>query len=434
MALNIPNVDSPGNSFIKGIDTGSNMFAKIMNARYNNSLHPSGDVANALYVEQLRKQYGDKDPRYLEAKRAHEMVLQARQSLIGYRDVLNQTAGIRATSPLGRLIAEGKGQGAIDILKGQGQGGAQTSQGQQGAHATPQVQGGQQGSQAVAPNAPGVPKDARYKEGEQYYNSEGDPVYADDETETKNKTDTNPRTSEERRAYEKAIAKQTTDAAVRNKIPYAENVKITMDSIDPKILTQFSGLKGHFKLAKELWNMSKGNPSPEYLEYQKNVTSADTLKKQLRQFWGESIQPSATEQIGKLTNPSTWLKDPAVAEQQFNQLKKITEQELKSFTAHGTSPIKLDYDEKKGFYTDEEEEPKKSALQQKVEGSGKKSSAPKITKEDREYANVVSGQISDVMPKATGEAIVQTAIAENKSVDEVIEKLVAQAAKMRGGQ
>jgi hypothetical protein len=421
MALNIPNVDAPGSGFLKGIDTGSNMFSKIMNAKYNNSLHPSGDVANALYVEQLRKQFGDNDPRYLEAKRAHEMVLQARQSLIGYRDVLNQTAGIRATSPLGKLIAEGKGNGAIDILKGQGG----TQQGQQAA---PQVQGGQQGSQNVTPNTPGVPKGARYKEGEQYYNEQGDPVYEEEKP-----TDTNPRTPDERKAYEAAIAKQTTDAAVRNKIPYAENVKITMDSIDPKILTQFSGIKGHFKLAKEMWNASKGNPSPEYLEYQKNVTSADTLKKQLRQFWGDSIQPTATEQIGKLTNPSTWLKDPAVAEQQFNQLKKITDQELQSFTSHGTSPIKLDYDEKKGFYTKEGNEPKKSALQQKVEASAKKG-APKVTKEDKEYANVVAGQIMDVMPKATGEAIIQTAIEEKKSVDEVIEALVAQAAKMRGGQ
>src|ERR1700679_2255935 len=30
MALNIPNTDLPGNSFLKGIDTGSTMFSRLM--------------------------------------------------------------------------------------------------------------------------------------------------------------------------------------------------------------------------------------------------------------------------------------------------------------------------------------------------------------------------------------------------------------------
>lgn len=403
MALNIPNTDLPGNSFLKGVDSGSNMFAKIMNARYNNSLHPSGDVANAMYVEQLRKQFGEDDPRYLEAKKAHEMSLAGRQSLIDYRGVLNQTAGIRATSPLGKLIAEGKGQGATDLLAGN--------------------QGGQGGQVTKRP-----PAGARYKEGEQYYNEQGEPVYDEDE---------NPRTPQERKAYEQAIAKGTTDAAIRNKIPYAENVKITMDNINPDHLVQFSGPKGHLRLGIETLKAATGNPSQEYLDYQTAVTGANTLKKQLRQFWGDSIQPAATEEIGKLTNPSHWLKNPAVAKQQFEQLKKITDQELQSFTSHGTSPIKLDYDKKSGqFYTSEgaaPEAPTKSALQQKVEGSGRKGRNT-ISQEDRNYANVISGQLIDVMPEATAQNIIDTAIKRNKTVTEVIEHLVQQASRMRGGQ
>src|SRR5580692_4023981 len=30
MALNIPNTDLPGNSFLKGVDTGSSMFSRLM--------------------------------------------------------------------------------------------------------------------------------------------------------------------------------------------------------------------------------------------------------------------------------------------------------------------------------------------------------------------------------------------------------------------
>ena len=30
MTLNIPNTDLPGNSFLKGVDTGSTMFSRLM--------------------------------------------------------------------------------------------------------------------------------------------------------------------------------------------------------------------------------------------------------------------------------------------------------------------------------------------------------------------------------------------------------------------
>src|SRR5579863_5560823 len=402
MALNIPMPDLPGTGFLKGIDTGSNMFSKIMNARYNNSLHPSGDVANALYVEQLRNQYGDNDPRYLEAKRAHQMSLDARQSLIGYRDVLNQTAGIRATSPLGKLIVEGKGRGAQDILRN---------------HQT------QNGQVSVSSSAP---TNARYKVGEQYYDEGGEPVYKND----------NQLTSDEKKAYEQAIGKGTTDAAIRNKIPYAENVKITMDNINPDALVQYSGPRGTVNLGIETLKAAMGNPSQEFLDYQTAIAGANTLKKQLRQFWGDSIQPAATDQIGKLTNPSHWLKNPIVAKQQFEQLKNITDQELASFTKHGTSPIKLDYDKKTDqFFTAEKpvKAEEKSSLQQKVEATAKKASGSNnISEQDRKIAKATSEQIIDVLPKATPENIIDTMNKSGKSIDEVVQFLMQKASRMRG--
>ncbi len=57
-----------------------------------------------------------------------------------------------------------------------------------------------------------------------------------------------------------------------------------------------------------------------------------------------------------------------------------------------------------------------------------------ISQEDKNYANIVSGQLIDVLPKATPENIINTAKQTGKSVSEVIEHLVAQAARMRGGQ
>jgi hypothetical protein len=396
MALNIPNVGTNLDALLNGLKTGGDLIHQIKTAQYNNSLHPSGDVANALYVEQLKNQYGDKDPRYLQAKAAHDLALAGHQSLIDYRDVLNQTAGVRFTSPLGKLIAEGKGQGAQDILNS----GNQSNTGSK------------------------APPNSRFKLGEQYYDAQGNPVY-----------DTNPRTPDERKAYEQAIAKGTTDAAIRNKIPYAENVKITMENINPDDLVRYSGPKGHVRLGIEMLKAATGSPSQEFLDYQTAVTGANTLKKQLRQFWGDSIQPTATEQIGQLTNPSHWAKNPIVAKQQFEQLKKITDQELTSFTSHGTSPVKLDYDTKTGqFYTSENPKKSASSLQEKVESTAKKKVPNAISQEDKDFANTISAQLIDVMPEATADKIIETAIKRKMPVTEVVKLLVQQAQQLRGAK
>lgn len=394
MALNIPMPESPGSGFLKGLSTGGDLFHKMMLNQYYGQLHPSGDVANALYVEQLRAKYGDNDPRYVEAKRAHDTALAMRQSLMNYRDTLNQTAGIRATSPLGKIIAEGKGQGAMDIL------------------------GGNKG-------APRRPAGAVSKEGEQWYDAQGNPVYDEEE-------DTNPRTPEERQAYEQAIAKQTTDAAVRNKIPYAENVKITMDSINPDALVQYSGPQGHLRLGLEMLKAAKGEPSQDFMDYQSALTGAKTLAKQLRQFWGDSIQPAAIDRIEQLTNPSNWSKNPAIAKQQFMQLKAITDRELENFTRHGTSPVRLNYDKNSGqFYTGDKGQQNKS-LESMVVGSAKK--APPVSQADRNMLNVFAGQVNDVLPKVTAENIIATHNATGKSIQEIMDHLASVASQLRGGQ
>ena len=354
MALNIPMPDLPGTSFLKGIDSGSNMFAKLMNARYNASLHPSGDVANALYVEQLRNQFGDTDPRYLQAKRAHEMGLQARQSLMDYRTQLSNLAPYRAATPEEKLIAAQQGRGVLQTF------------------------GGNRGAPITAGMVDGA---------------DGQTISED-----------------EARVYNQALGKKTTDAAIRNKIPFAENVKITMDSIDPDALVQYSGPQGTVKLGADTLRAAMGNPSPEFSEYQRAITGASTLSKQLRQFWGDSIQPAALEKIDQLTNPSHWLKNPAIAKQQFMQLKNITDQELASFTRHGTSPLKLDYDKKTGnFFANDDI----------------KNTFPVVPdKSSRDFLNQMEPQLVKINPSYTAENIKHTAQTRGISVEQVVEQLL----------
>lgn len=310
MALNIPMPDSPGDSLIKGLNAGSGLMHNLMLNKYYSQPHASGDVANAMYVEQLRNQYGENDPRYLNAKRAHELGLQARQSLIGYRDILNQTAGVRNSTTLGKTIAEAHGEGAQDILK----------RNQSGRR---QGQGADSGM---------------------VYDENGDNVRATDEQVDQavdRATGSNARTPEEKEAYERSLNKQTSDTQTRTTLLRAENLDKTRQSINKEDLTRYSGPKGSLKWLGESFQSFKGNPSKQYLDYQKAVNSASLMADQMRQFYGDSIQPSAMERLRELSNPSAWYKDPKVAQAQFDQLNSILNSETATYKKYGTSPIKL---------------------------------------------------------------------------------------------
>lgn len=361
MAINVPMPSLPGDALLKGIDTGSNMFAKVMNAKYNNSLHPSGDVANAMYVEQLKNQYGEDDPRYLQAKAAHEMAMQGHQSLMDYRTQLSNLAPYRAATPEEKLIAAQQGKGVLQTFRG---GSGATG----GGRVTPGMISGDDGH-----------------------------VISEDEA----------------RVYNQALGKKTTDAAIRNKIPYAENVKITMDSIVPENLVQYSGPQGNAKLAVDTIKAALGNPPPEFMAYQEALTSAKTLSKQLRQFWGDSIQPSATDKIDQLTNPSHWLKNPQVALQQYNQLKQITEQELQTFKNAGTSPMKLSFDKTTGSFMATPSQKSAKAETQMADSV------------DDDFLRAMEPELTQLNPAYTSDNIKHTAKARGISIEAVVRQLMA---------
>jgi hypothetical protein len=356
-------------SFLKGFHAPDNLMKNMLERKrlaqqheYMNTPHPSGDVANALHVEMMRNQYGEQDPRYIEAKRAHEMALSGRQSLMDYRQNLSSLAPYRAATPEEKLIAASRGQGVLN--------GGLSSRPGFGQQSVP----GQQGR---------------------------------------------PLPEDEARVFNQALGKKTTDAAIRNKIPYAQNVKITMDSINPEALVQYSGPQGNFKYGVDSIKAGVGNAPPEFMEYQKALTSAKTLSKQLRQFWGDSIQPSATDKIDQLTNPSHWSKNPEVALQQFNQLKQITEQELQTFANAGTSPLKLDFDKKTGnFYASPKDGSNKPEKKIERELSAN-------TTED--FLKQMEPALLQINPNYTIANIKATAKKRGISEEEVIDQLNARA-------
>lgn len=305
MALDIPMPELSGDAFTKGLSAGSDLIHKMMLNKYYGQLHPSGSIANAMYVEQLRQQFGENDPRYLNAKAAFDLGQQATQSLIGYRGVLGATAPYRASTTLGKTIAEGKGQGALDILHGPRQ--ASTGGGVNSGYS---------------------------------YDAQGNNVVGSQQ-DIDNAANNDNRTPEEREAYTRSINKQTSDADARKRLNFATNLDITRKSVDPVALTAYAGPQGALQLANDALQAAKGNASQRYLDYQKALTASKLMAKQMRQFYSDSIQKPAMNQLLAMTNPSSFFSNPQVAQAKLAELNRILDIETETYRNKGTSPIQL---------------------------------------------------------------------------------------------
>ena len=131
--------------------------------------------------------------------------------------------------------------------------------------------------------------------------------------------------------YQLARQKNISDTGTRAKVLYATNIHKTLSMIDSKALTQYSGIPGSAKQKAEEARAALGYESKDYAKYQRSLIAADTLAKQVRQFYGDSIQPAMEEKLNRLTNPSSWRTSPKLAEQNFNQFKKILERETETY-------------------------------------------------------------------------------------------------------
>lgn len=132
--------------------------------------------------------------------------------------------------------------------------------------------------------------------------------------------------------YSLARLKTMTDSNVRQRILYSKNMEKTLNNLNVDDLTSYSGIKGTAELLKDKVEAQKGNISDRYLKYQQSLTAAETLAKQVRQFYGDSITAGVQEGLKQLTNPSTWREHPKVAKARFNAFKNILQTEAKTFT------------------------------------------------------------------------------------------------------
>lgn len=135
-----------------------------------------------------------------------------------------------------------------------------------------------------------------------------------------------------------SITKDVTDPKTRDKLINASNMNITLDSINPTALTQYSGAKGRINKLADSIIESAGKGSEQYKSYQREVIKASAAAKQMRQYLGDSIQPTAQKKLDHLANPEAWNVSPQLAKENFEFIRDLYKRETQTLVRAATDP------------------------------------------------------------------------------------------------
>jgi len=125
--------------------------------------------------------------------------------------------------------------------------------------------------------------------------------------------------------------KIVSDVDTRKRVHFAENIDKTLQNINVGDLTQYAGAYGSAQKLIEEGKAPFGKESESYRKFNTSLKGANLLKKQIRQFYGDSITPQMQESIEKMTNPATWKNNPVLASEAFNTIKNILLQETQTY-------------------------------------------------------------------------------------------------------
>lgn len=131
--------------------------------------------------------------------------------------------------------------------------------------------------------------------------------------------------------YELALLNKNTDTDTRKRTLLASNIDKTLEAFDVKDLTRYAGVKGNIEKKIEQGKALTERESEEYRKYEDSLTAVDLLASQIRQFYGDSVTTSMRQHLEELTNPSTWVNNPRIAERKFNTLKEILRRETSTY-------------------------------------------------------------------------------------------------------
>jgi hypothetical protein len=132
--------------------------------------------------------------------------------------------------------------------------------------------------------------------------------------------------------YNLKNAKNNIPAQVLSKNLYATNIEKTLESINIDDLTHYNNPIGYMKLKYEEGQDALGLPtSEEYKKYKEAEGVFDFLTNQVRQFYGDSIQPSAMAEKEKKLDPRSGFKSADTAKTRFASQKKLLKNELQTY-------------------------------------------------------------------------------------------------------
>lgn len=135
-----------------------------------------------------------------------------------------------------------------------------------------------------------------------------------------------------------SLVKDVTDPKTRERLMNASNMNITLDSINPINLTKYSGGEGQINKMADGLIEAFGEGSPEFQNYRKEVIKATAASKQMRQYLGDSIQPSAQEKLDHLANPEAWNVSPKLAKENFEFIRDLYKRETQTLVRAATDP------------------------------------------------------------------------------------------------
>lgn len=268
MALDTSSIYGIGDGFNQSARTAAEVEAAKQRARLPfGGASIPGAAGQVVGLEMLKGLFGENSEQYRQAVRAFNLDQMSDESRIGYQDMLTKTAPQRALTPYGKTLFE-----------------------------TSNVEAGN--SPTGSPWSPEHPAPASQKD-----------IAG---------------------GYKLLSIKNQSDPQARARALSATNIDKTLDMIDPDSLTQYAGVG---QLGKKFQEglAPFGKEDKSYDLYIKSKQAAKLLAKQVRQFYGESIQPEMAQKLEDLADPANWQNNPRLAKELFEEVEQILRNETATY-------------------------------------------------------------------------------------------------------
>jgi hypothetical protein len=291
-----------------------------------------GSAGQVLGLEYMAKMFGKDSPQYQRALQSFQLSQESDQSRINYQNSLTNSMPQRYLTPTGKGFVE-----QANVEKGLAPSGQTWDKSNPYANAEvqgqpPPMQGPAEGDIQRPPIQQLAPASQALQGGQQQEQPQSRIQLPPAQKLVVDQLPQNtPGTNEMSGVYQLLRQKGVTDPDTRKRNLFATNIEKTLDQINVDNLVKYSGVVGGASKIGQQVADAFSKSSPEYKEYKKASKTAEFLATQVRQFYGDSIQPEMIKRLESLTNPTSWATSPELAKALFNQTKGILGMEMQTY-------------------------------------------------------------------------------------------------------